>query len=318
MAPSTSPETPPRVRRVGYLGPEGTFSEQALLASATPGAVEPVPLASIYDTVMALRRGDLEWAVVPIENSLDGSVSATLDLLADEADHVQIVGEALLRVRHSLIAAGPLALEEIDTVLTHPQVPGQCRTFLRAELPHAQVLPASSTAEAVRIVVSEGRSHGARGRAALGTLLAAEIYGGTVLREDVEDRNDNETRFVWLARAHASGDRAALGPPPLRTAETGEWKTSIVFWGPGAERPGWLVRCLDELARRHINLTKIESRPLRARLGSYMFFVDLDGHPDEPLVAAAIAGVSAHCETVHVMGAYHAAAPAAARESSAG
>jgi prephenate dehydratase len=305
MALSTPPEMS-STRRVGYLGPEGTFSEEAVLAGATPGAVEPVPLATIYDTIMALGEGEVDWAVVPIENSLDGSVSVTLDLLAGEASDVEIVGETLLRVRHSLIAGEPLGLEEIDTVLTHPQVPGQCATFLRGELAHAQVLPASSTAEAVRIVASDRRSGGPRGRAALGTLLAAEIYGGTVLREGVEDRDDNETRFVWLARAKPSAGESEIGQPPLRNAGTREWKTSLVFWGPGAEHPGWLVRCLDEFARRGINLTKIESRPRSGRLGSYMFFADLSGNPAEAPVGDAIAGVRALCEGVRVLGSYRA------------
>jgi prephenate dehydratase len=295
---STQPESPPARRaRVGYLGPAGTFTEEALLASAAEDAVEPLALASIYDTVMALRHGDVSWAIVPIENSLEGSINVTLDLLAGDASDVKIVGEALLRVRHSLIAAGAVALEEIETVITHPQVPGQCTLFLRNELAHARVLPASSTAEAVRTVVTEG----GRGQAAIGTVLAAEIYGGTVIREGLEDRDDNETRFVWLARPVE--DRGA----PLR-GDGGEWKTSLVFWGAGAERPGWLVRCLDEFARRDINLTKIESRPRRQRLGSYMFFADLAGRVEDEPVVEAITGVEALCEEVRVLGSYRAAA----------
>jgi prephenate dehydratase len=287
--------------RVGYLGPEGTFSEEALIASAAPEAVEPVPLTSIRETVAALREGEVDWSIVPIENSLEGSISITLDLLAGEASGVAVVGEALLRVRHSLIAAHRVELEEIDTVITHPQVPGQCASFLRTELAHARVLPASSTAEAVRSVVGGGE----RRQAALGTLLAAEIYGGTVIRKGVEDRDDNETRFVWLARANA-----VASPPPLREAASRGWKTSVVFWGPGADSPGWLVRCLDEFARRAINLTKIESRPRRERLGSYMFFADLEGRAEDEAVDDAIAGVSGLCEEVRVLGSYPAAAPA--------
>jgi len=294
MSPSIPSEAPAGRARVGYLGPEGTFSEEALLSSATPDSVEPVPTAGIYDTVVALSSGEVDWAIVPIENSLEGSISVTLDLLAERADEVEIVGETLLRVRHSLIAAEMIALNEIETVITHPQVPGQCVAFLRGELAHARILPASSTAEAVRAVVSEG----VRGQAALGTPLAARIYGGTVIREGVEDRDDNETRFVWLARA--GGD----GKPPLRADTGGEWKTSLVFWGLGAERAGWLVRCLDEFARRDINLTKIESRPRRERLGSYMFFVDLGARLDDAPVAEAIAGLGTFCEEVRVLGSY--------------
>jgi prephenate dehydratase len=227
--------TPSGRPRAGYLGPEGTFSEEALLASIVADAVEPVGLGTIYDTVMALRRGEVDWAIVPIENSLDGSVTVTLDLLAGEEDDLEIVGDIVLGVTHSLIAAEMVDLGEIDTVLTHPQVPGQCQRFLRTELAHARVLPASSTAEAVRAVVGDrgsvggertqahgggealggerGQAHGGRRRqAAIGTLLAARIYGGTVVREGVQDRNDNETRFVWLGRADGESGR-----PPLRT-----------------------------------------------------------------------------------------------------
>jgi prephenate dehydratase len=296
----TQPEAGGRPR-VGYLGPAGTFSEEALLASAAADAVEPLALASIYDTVMALRDGDVSFSIVPIENSLEGSISVTLDLLAGEASDVEIVGEALLRVRHSLIAAAQLPLREIDTVFTHPHVPGQCARFLRGELAHARILPASSTAEAVRTVV-EGASGS---QAAIGTLLAARIYGGTVIREGVEDREDNETRFVWLARA--SEDRAAPALPPLRDGAREKWKTSLVFWGAGAERPGWLVRCLGEFARHDINLTKIESRPRREGLGSYMFFADLAGRMDAAPVVQALAGLRERCEAVRVLGSYPAA-----------
>jgi prephenate dehydratase len=291
--------------RVGYLGPSGTFSEDALLASAAPGSVEPVALGSIYETVSALREGAVEWALAPIENSLDGSITVTLDLLAgEEQPALEIVGEALLGVRHSLIAREEIELSEIATVLSHPQVPGQCTRFLRAELPHAQVLPASSTAEAVRLVAAEDARHGL---AALGTSLAAKIYGATVLREDVQDRRDNATRFVWLARA---GERVE-GPPLRARSRDNGWKTSLVFWGAGADSPGWLVRCLDEFAQREINLTKIESRPMRERLGHYMFFVDLQGSMGEEPVARAVAGLRAFCQEARVLGSYPAADPLA-------
>ena len=290
---STPSDAARALPRAGYLGPQGTFTEEALLTSAREGALEPVAHATIYETVMALRRGELDWAVVPIENSLEGSVSVTLDLLAGDASDVVIVGEALLGIRHSLVAGEQLELSEITAVLTHPQVPGQCTRFLRAELAHAQVLAASSTAEAVRAVSGERGT----GRAALGTLLAARIYGGTVLREGVQDSDENETRFVWLARA---SDGA---PPPLREVGA-NWRTSLLFWGPGANRAGWLVRCLREFAEREINLTKIESRPLRGRLGTYMFFVDLGGRADEQGVAQAIEGVRGMCEEVRVLGSY--------------
>jgi prephenate dehydratase len=288
---------PPTRARVGFLGPAGTFTEQALLSSAPSDAIEPVAQGGIYETFAALREGDVRWAIAPIENSLDGSISVTLDLLAEPDGGVEIVGETQLRVRHALIAVEPVELAEIDTVLTHPQVPGQCRRFLRGELAHARLLAASSTAGAVQTVAAEGR----RASAAIGPTLAARIYGAAVIREDVEDRDDNETRFVWLAR---SDERS---PAPIaRESAAAEWKTSVVFWGAGAESPGWLVRCLDEFARREINLTKIESRPRRERLGRYMFFADLTGRAGDEAVAQAIGGVRSIAEHVGVLGSYRA------------
>jgi prephenate dehydratase len=285
--------------RVAYLGPAGTFSEEALLGSAAPESIEPVAFTTIYDAITAVRENEVEWALAPIENSLDGSVTVTLDLLADEQGGLQIVGEALLDVRHSLIARDKIPLKDIHTVLSHPQVPGQCTRFLRSELAHARVLPTSSTAEAVRIA-AEGEEEGV---AALGTRLAANIYGAVVVRADVQDRGDNATRFVWLARLNGASQ-----PPPLRgRGGEEEWKTSLVFWGAGADSPGWLVRCLDEFARRDINLTKIESRPRRERLGHYMFFADLQGSLSERAVAAAVEGVRAFCQEVRVLGSYPAA-----------
>jgi prephenate dehydratase len=293
--------------RAGFLGPAGTFSEEALLASVVPERVEPVALASIYETVVALRDGRLELAIVPIENSLEGSINVTLDLLADETLAVRIVGEALLRVRHALIAKEQLPLEDVRTVVSHPQVPGQCTRFLRSELARARIVPASSTAEAVRSVLAEGDP----ATAALGTELAARIYGGTVLRADVQDRADNETRFVWLARAES----VDIELPRRPELELGGWRCSIVFWGPGTDHPGWLVRCLDEFAKRAINLTKIESRPRRQELGSYMFFLDLAGSEDDGPVAEALAGLRERCDQVRVLGSYRGAASSGGRAS---
>jgi prephenate dehydratase len=286
--------------QVGHLGPAGTFSEEALLASALPGAVEPVALETIYDTAMAAARGEVAWAVVPIENSLEGSVTVTLDLLADHAQELQIVAEQLLAVRHFLCACTDMPFEEIARVLTHPQVPGQCRRFLREQLPQAQIVPANSTAEAVRIAAGTPASEGT---AAIGPRLAAQLYGAQVLASDVQDRDDNLTRFVWLGPRSPAGLRAPVVP-----REGGRRKTSLVFWGPGADRAGWLVLCLDQFAARGINLTKIESRPRRERMGHYMFFVDLEGDADEHDVEEGIAGLRELCEQVWVLGSYPAAA----------
>ncbi|MHB8531894.1 MAG: prephenate dehydratase [Solirubrobacteraceae bacterium] len=296
---SAAAEAEPSRGRAGYLGPAGTFSEEALLSGAVEGSVEPVALPSIPETVRALLRGEVRWAVVPIENSLEGSIGVTLDLLAGEGAQTRIVGETRLRISHALIGPEPVALEEIRTVVSHPAVPGQCGRFLGEQLARAEVLPASSTAEAVRAVVAGGD----RTRAALGTALAGEIYGGTVLRAGVEDRADNETRFAWLARA----EHAALRVP-LR-ASGGVRRCAVVFWGAGAERSGWLVRCLAAFAQREINLVRIESRPQRSVMGAYMFFAELDGDAAEANVKEALQALGTLCEHVAVLGSYAAAEP---------
>jgi prephenate dehydratase len=279
--------------RVGYLGPEGTFTHEALLATTDDHEVEAVPLPTIYDAVRAVHDGTVERALVPIENSLEGSVNATLDALAMETEEVAIVGEVVRPIRQCLIARTPLGLSEIEAVLSHPQASGQCARFIRTELPGVQVVAAPSTADAVRILADHDGPW-----AALGTEVAAERYECVVLRAGVEDGAGNETRFVWLAREGAESAGAA------REAGEGPWKTAIVFWGVGSEAPGWLVSCLSELSSRDVNMTRIESRPRRQGLGRYMFFADLEGRDSEPRVAEALAELRRHVETLRVLGSF--------------
>ena len=274
--------------RVGFLGPEGTFSHEALLTAVPDlASVVPVELPTVYDTVMAVHDRRVDRGLVPIENSMEGSVNATLDALAVETEDVVIVGETVHAVRHCLIAREPLEIEDIEEVISHPQANAQCARFIRTRLAGATVLAASSTAEAVRLVATSGGR-----RAALGTRLAADVYGCEVLRAGVEDVPDNETRFVWIARERDPLD--GHGP----------WKTSLVFWGVGAEAPGWLVRCLSEFAFRGINLTRIESRPRKQGLGRYMFFIDLEGRDTDRTVAEAIDALAGQTERVRVLGSY--------------
>jgi prephenate dehydratase len=239
---------------------------------------------------------------VPIENSLEGSVSATLDALAMETEDVVIVAENVLPIRQCLIAREPLELEDVEVVVSHPQANGQCGRFIRARLPGARVMTASSTADAVRMV----SQHDGRW-AALGTRLAAELYGCQVLRAGVEDLAGNETRFVWLARTGPKGQRPAPGFLGSQTVK-GPWKTAIVFWGIGSDAPGWLVSCLSEFASRDVNLTRIESRPRKQGLGRYMFFADLEGREEDTHVCAALQGLRAHVETLRVLGSFPSAA----------
>jgi prephenate dehydratase len=275
--------------RVGYLGPEGTVSHEALLGA--DGRFEAVPQPTLPEAVLAVHEGTVDRALVPIENALEGSVNPVLDALVFETEDVVIVGELRHPVHFCLVAARPLDLGEIRSVISHPQASGQCARFLREELPGADVVTASSTADAVRRVAEDAGP----GVAGLGTRQAAALYGCAILRENVEDHPDNETRFVWLARA---------GSEPSGARPT---KTALVFWGAGSSGPGWLVRCLSEFAERGVNLTRIESRPLRQRLGEYMFFLDLDGAAGDPPVAAAVAGLRSHADVVRVLGSFPAA-----------
>ena len=277
--------------RVGYLGPEGTFSEQALLASPLADA-DAVPLGSIHETVMAVHDRTVDRAIVPIENALEGAVRPTLDALAGEARDVVIVGEAVQPIRTCLIARDGTAPADVAVVLSHPQPLAQCARYLRRELPRAEVHAATSTAEAVRTVAGEDRPW-----AALGPRRAAERYGCAVLADGIDDEPDNATRFVWLAPAGTEPDAGGGAA----------FKTSVVFSGPGDAAPGWLVRCLSEFAFRGVNLTRIESRPRRGRIGHYVFHADCDGAADSAAVAGALAALDAHCDEVRLLGSYPAA-----------
>lgn len=279
--------------RVAFLGPAGTFTEEALRASA-PEGIEELPYPSVYETVMAVQDGAAERAVVPIENSLEGGVAATLDALATDADRVRIAAEVVLPVHHCLVAARELELDAVERVISHPQATAQCALFLRERLPHAERVSAGSTAEAVRQVRDADGPW-----AALGSRLSAELYDCLLLAEDVEDHAGNLTRFVWLAR---DGEEQPEADGPA--------KTSIVFWGAGDESPGWLVSVLEELASREINLTRIESRPRRVRLGHYMFFADLEGGEREPPVSEALEALRGRVQELRVLGSYP-SAPAA-------
>jgi prephenate dehydratase len=270
--------------RVGYLGPAGTYSEEALRASA-PAGVEEVPYPTIYDAVVAVHDGEVDRAVVPIENALEGAVAVTLDTLALDATDVRIVAEVVHPIHHCLVAARRLKLEEVARVVSHPQATAQCARFLRERLGHAKRVVAPSTADAVQSVRDSPDAS-----AALGSRLAAELYGCEILAADVEDHPDNATRFVWLA--------------PATQADADGTKTTVVFWGSGDESPGWLVGALSELSERSVNLTRIESRPRRIALGHYMFFIDLEGDPRDPNVAAALDGLRSHVQELRVLGSY--------------
>jgi prephenate dehydratase len=272
--------------RVAHLGPAGTYSEEAALRA--PDA-DPVPFPTLPDAIAAVAEGAADVAVVPIENSLEGTIGATLDTLATRGD-VTVTGELVLPIAVHLIGAAGLDPAAVTRVLSHPQPLAQCAAWLRARLPGAERVATSSTADAVRqVLASPGEPW-----AALGPRRAAELYGGRLLAEDVADDPSNATRFVWVSRT----------PAPAAVHGGGPMRTSLAFWGNGDDEPGWLVRCLSEFAFRGVNLSKIESRPLRGRIGGYRFFVDCEGGLEQEPVAQAIAGLHAHCREVRVLGSY--------------
>jgi prephenate dehydratase len=277
--------------RVAFLGPAGTFSEDALLAAVGDVQIEPLPRPSVYAAIRAVAEGEAERALVPFENSIEGAVRSTLDTLAFEGERVMIAGEHDHAIRHSLIARAEAPLEGIAVVLSHPQASAQCARFIREELPQAAVRAAASTADAVRSVAASDEPW-----AALGAASAARIYGCVVLREGVEDNPDNVTRFVWIA------------PEGTRPAGAGPWRTTLVFSELGADHPGALVEALTEFSSRDVNLTRIESRPLRQGLGRYMFFCDLEGAADDPPVADSIEALRGKAESVRILGSYPIAA----------
>jgi len=272
--------------RIAYLGPAGTFTEDAL-GEATSAEFEPLRTATIHEAILAVQNGEADRALVPFENSIEGSVRGTLDALAFEADAVTIVGEHDYAVRAHLIGREPVELGAVEAVLSHQQPLAQCARFLREQLAGVELRSVSSTAAAVRMVAESVRPW-----AAIGSRAAAELYDCAILREGIQDEADNVTRFVWIA------------PQGTEPAGGDAWKTSLVFSELGEDHPGALVNALSEFSSREINLSRIESRPLRTSLGRYMFFCDLEGAESDELVEAAIAALRAKADSVRVLGSY--------------
>jgi prephenate dehydratase len=292
--------------RVAYLGPAGTYSHEALLSSASafagPARAEALPRPTIHEVVMAVAHGEAERGVVPIENSVEGSVNATLDALAFDAPGVQIVGETVLAIHHCLIGRADTTVERVELVVSHPHALAQCAGFVRSRLPGAAMRAEASTAAAVRAVAS-----GREPWAALGPRTAAERYGATVLVADVEDVAGNETRFAWLARAGGAPGAAGAEGVGSTPDPSGAFKTAVAFWPRESDHAGWLVDCLAEFSARGVNLTRIESRPRKVGLGEYVFFVDVEGAAGDPAVADALAGVETHVAQLRVLGSFPAA-----------
>jgi len=266
--------------KIGFLGPEGTFSQSAVYKHFGHSA-RALPLSTIDEVFHEVEAGNADFGVVPIENSTEGSVNHTLDRFLSSPLH--ICGEVELRIRQNLM--GKLkSLREIKRVCSHPQSLAQCRQWLQANLPDVELIPESSNAEAAR------RARDEKGTAAIAGETAAEVYGLTVLCADIEDRPDNTTRFLVIGRR-------MFGP-------SGNDRTTLLVSTGHTEAPGALHRLLEPLARNNVSLSRIESRPSQRRKWDYVFFIDLEGHIDDPPVAKALARLKTRASLYRVLGSY--------------
>jgi prephenate dehydratase len=276
------PGLPPA--RYAYLGPQGTFCEAALRSLPAADRAEHLPCVSVADALDAVRTGDANGAVVPLENSVEGSVAETLDELAT-GDPLQVMREVLLQVSFALLVRPGTGLSDVRSVTTMPHAEAQVRGWLRRELPQARFVPAASTADGARLV-SEGAAD-----AAVAAPIAADRYRLAIAADDIADRPGAVTRFVLVAKP---------GPPP---APTGADRTTVVAF-IADDHPGALLELLTEFAVRGVNLTRIESRPTGVGLGRYCFSIDAEGHLASARVAEALAAIRRECAEVRFLGSY--------------
>ena len=291
---------------LGYLGPEGTYSEEAAyqyaVSSADSGSYLLRPYPAIDGIFTAIAGKEIDRGVVPVENCLEGSVNLTLDLLSRNTDTVKIRGESLCRIEHFLLArrlAGPAQPAQLDQparpgqrpavieeIYSHPQALAQCRAFLDRHYPGAARISISSTAEAAALVARQvGKT---AGMAAIASRQAAALYGLEVLRANIQDEPYNITRFLILATQDA--------------APSGDDKTSLLIGLP--DQPGSLHAALGIFAAHNLNLTKIESRPIRGELGKYIFFLDIEGHRKDENVAGALQAIKEKALFLKILGSY--------------
>lgn len=267
---------------IGYLGPQGTFTEVAMKKYVQGRPYRAFPFSNIAEVLWAIQEDKVEVGIVPMENTIEGTVNITLDTLVHDVD-LHIVGEIIIPVQHALMGKAQ-HLDEIKRVLSHPHALAQCRTFLQEQLPWAEAVSSSSTAEGARLAALAGPEV-----AAIGTFLAAQMYDLRIIAEGIQDMTGNDTRFVALSKR-------PVGP-------SGDDKTSLVF-ALDKDRPGGLYKILGEFARREINLTKIESRPARSSLGEYLFFIDCQGHREDTLVSEALKALEYSASFLKIMGSY--------------
>ncbi|MDD3818794.1 MAG: prephenate dehydratase [Actinomycetota bacterium] len=271
-------------KKIAYLGPPGTFTEEALERFVKDSSsIEKIPCTTVEEVIKSVDRGDVDAGIVPLENSIEGSVNITLDILTFESE-TKIIGEVTIPIRHSLIGKNIIKPEDIKKLISHPHATAQCRKFISTYLKDVEIIAANSTAEAVKILQEENSEI-----AAIGTKTAAKIYGLKIIESDIEDNKDNRTRFVFLGNKIQE--------------KTGNDKTSIVCFLK-EDRPGSLYKILREFANRNINLTRLESRPAKKNLGDYVFMIDLDGHLHDKNVFEAIETLRRDVYLVKTLGSY--------------
>jgi prephenate dehydratase len=276
-------------RRVGYFGPAGTFTEQALLTQPDLSLLEHVPFRTVPDVLDAVESGEVDLGFVPIENSIEGTVNFTQDALVFDHD-LLIQREVVLGIEHCLVGKPDASIESVKTVLSIPVATAQCHAFLRHELRDAEIRAAHSTAEAARLV----SQHSGNDVAAIAPETAARLYGLQILRRNIADHDNNQTRFVLVGKHRI---------PP----RTGNDKTGIVVF-QRADEPGSLVGILQEFAARRINLSQLLSRPTKKGvLGDYCFIIYADGHVSDEVVADALRDLRTKQGDVKFLGSYPAA-----------
>lgn len=283
--PPPDPTSESRSKTVAYLGPAGTFTEQALHREQDLTSADLVVCNSMVDVLYSVSEGEADLGVVPIENAIEGTVNATIDTLAFDVD-LLIQRELVEPVCMNLLGRRGATLELVDTVMSIPVATAQCRNWLREHLPISQHMAANSTAEAAAYVAREANL----ATAAIGNERAADVYGLEILATGIEDHSENQTRFVVVARSGV--------PEP-----TGHDKTSIVVYQQ-ANRPGSLLAILQEFAARSINLSLLLSRPTKTSLGNYCFLLEMEGHVADALVADCLLSLKATQADVKFLGSY--------------
>jgi prephenate dehydratase len=282
--------------KIGFLGPEGTFCEEAskIYLNKIPGNNDLIPYGTVHDLLFAADRGKVKEAIVPIENSIEGTLGIVTDMLAKDVN-LQIKQEIVIPIYHYLITQKGIKMKDVTDVISHPQAIEQCRQFLRKNLPKAKIHLAYSTSNAVRqVATSLGEKVIASGNikgnvfAAIGTRNAARLYGLRIIASKINAK-ENKTRFIVLAKKDS--------------APTGKDKTSVVF-SIEKDRPGGLHDILEVFAVKNINLTKIESRPSKKALGDYFFFADLMGHRREKIIAKALFEIKEKTSFFKMLGSY--------------